>query len=169
MEYFENTNLQGITEKIENLKGFLNNNILDNKNADWKYWYDYVNAIKNIMENFNNDVSFIACLMAKEYLCRKHHMKEFDVGKKSQSANGPDIYEQTAEGNYVVAEIKTTLSIKENDLGAQQKESFKKDFMKLKESSAKYKYFFLTEERTYNIIKKRYGPELKDVEAVLLS
>ncbi|WP_407311744.1 hypothetical protein [Desulfosporosinus sp. SB140] len=107
--------------------------------------------------------------MAKDFLCKKHSFKRFDVAKKPQSAPGLDIDELTLEGERVIAEIKTTIPYGKTDLGSQQKEMFKKDFEKLHKNEANYKYFFVTEPRTYEIVNERYLPKLKGVNVVLLS
>jgi hypothetical protein len=131
-------------------------------------WYKYLAMMKEIQGNTSNDISFVACLMAKEYLYRKLPMKPFDVASKPQGAPGLDLDERTQSNQRVIGEIKTTVPYKKDDLGAQQRESFKKDFQKLNSERADYKFFFVTEERTFNIIKKKYAQEIPGVTIVLL-
>ncbi|MCQ2588485.1 MAG: hypothetical protein MJ174_10245 [Treponema sp.] len=130
--------------------------------------FNFFNHIKEVMGNFNNDVSFISCLMAKDYLCNQFNFGHFDVAEKSQSAPGPDIEVYTADGKKIVAEIKSTIPYKDNDFGSQQIDSLRNDFSKLKKSSADYKYMFVTNEMAYNILNKKYSDELEGIMLVLL-
>ena len=120
------------------------------------------------MGNFNTDVSFISCLMATDYLCGQFNLGNFDVSEKSQSAPGPDIEVYTVEGKKNIAEIKSTNPYKDNDFGSQQIDSLRNDFSKLKNSSADYKYMFVTNESAYNILNKKYSAELEGIMLVLL-
>lgn len=69
----------------------------DVNTGDFYEIFKFFNNIKEIMGNFNTDVSFISCLMAKDYLCSQFNLRNFDVSEKSQSAPGPDIEVYTAE------------------------------------------------------------------------
>lgn len=164
----EKNMLVDIAKKVEKLQAYLGNENLSQDNKDIGYWYSYITQIKRIIGNFDNDISFISCLMAKEFLCRGHRFKTFDVSAKSQSAPGLDIDEMTSGGHRVIAEIKATIPYKETDLGAQQKSMFFKDFEKLRDNEAHYKYFFVTELKTFQIVLNRYLDKLEGVTIVLL-
>jgi hypothetical protein len=56
----------------------------------------------------------------------------------------------------------------ENDFGAAQKTSFRNDFKKLNETKADYKYLFVTEEKSFEILKNKYISELKNIKIILL-
>jgi len=158
-----------IFDKINMLKIFLNNNIIDCKNVTAKECYNYMNKIKSIIENYNTDISFISCLMAKEYLIDKYEIENFDIGSKSQTAPGLDIDLMTKDGIHIIAEIKATMSIRNSNLGSQQRDKICEDLRKLNEQNADKKYFFVTEQNTYNIIIKKLKRELNDIEIVLLN
>ncbi len=111
-------------KKLKNFKHIWEMKTLSQDNKDIGYWYSYITQIKRIIGNFDNDISFISCLMAKEFLCRRHSFNSIDVSAKSQSAPGLDIDEMTLDGHRVIAEIKATIPYKETDLGAQQKSMF---------------------------------------------
>lgn len=160
--------LDDIAKKIEKLKKYLGHEKFNQENKDMSYWYKYIVEIKRIIGNFDNDISFISCLMAKEFLYRKHSFKTFDISTKSQSAPGLDIDEMTSDGDRVVAEIKSTIPYKETDLGAQQRAMFFKDFEKLRDNEADYKYFFVTEIKAFQIVLNRYLDKLEGVTIVLL-
>lgn len=151
--------------KLESLRNAL---FTDVNTGDIYEVFKYFNRIKEIMGNFNTDVSFITCLMAKDYLCNQFDLEYFDVSEKSQSAPGPDIEVYTAEGKKIIAEIKSTIPYKDNDFGSQQIDSLRNDFSKLKKSSADYKYMFVTNESAYNILNKKYSAELDGIMLVLL-
>ena len=50
-----------------------------------------------------------------------------------------------------------------NDLGAQQKSSFKKDFEKLNSAQADYKFFFVTDDKAFKLMRERYASQLQNV------
>jgi len=142
-----------IYEKIEKLRKFLEDNELDSKSHNLHNWYQYLTRIKKILGNFDNDISFVACLMAKEFLMKKHPISELDVSLKPQSAPGFDIDVTTDMGERIIAEIKTTIPYGKVDFGAQQRKTFLNDIKKLTKASSKYKYFFVTEKDTFEIVK----------------
>jgi hypothetical protein len=166
----EKNNLLNISKKILELRQFLYSDELDDNSTDLDNWYRYLTKIKCTLGNLNNDVSLIACLMVEEFLMTRHsfNLDLLDVCKKPQSAPGLDIDEVTKDGERVIAEIKTTIPCGKADLGAQQREMFLKDFKKLVTNDAEYKYFFLTEIETFQIIKERYLDNIKGVTLVLL-
>jgi len=164
----EKNMLVDIAKKVEKLQAYLGNENLNQDNKDIGCWYSYITQIKRIIGNFDHDISFISCLMAKEFLCRRHSFNSIDVSVKSQSAPGLDIDEMTLDGHRVIAEIKATIPYKETDLGAQQKSMFFKDFEKLRDNEAHYKYFFVTEIKTFQIVLNRYLDKLEGVTIVLL-
>ena len=134
------------------------------------FWYSYLATIKSIQGNFNNDISFLATLMAKQYLGRRYGLQNFDAAEKHQGAPGLDIDVQLPDGQRLIAEIKTTSPYKSNDLGAQQKATFKKDFVKLANAEADVKLFFLTELKTFELMKKpKHRSQLSGVTVILLT
>ena len=132
--------------------------------------YAFLTAIKRIQGNSHNDVSFVATLMAKRYLQQRFDLREFDAAAKPQSAPGLDIDVRTSSDERVVGEIKTTIPYGRDDLGAQQKTTFRKDFAKLRDAVADHRFMFVTEPATYEILlKTRYLDQLRGVGIVDLS
>src|SRR3972149_3953272 len=84
--------------------------------SDPKELLNHLLEVKRILGNLNNSVSFMACLLAKDYLSLAHSGFEFDAAKKPQGANGLDIDEKF-DKKRVVAEIKTTNPYQKNDFG----------------------------------------------------
>ncbi len=125
--------------------------------------------MKEITGNASNGMSFVAALMAKDYLYRVLPMQSFDAAAKAQGAPGLNIDERTVDGSRVIGEIKTTTPYMGNDLGAQQKVTFKKDFEKLNNTQADYKFFFVTDPMTFRIVKHKYLSQLPGVSIVLLT
>jgi len=130
--------------------------------------YSYLGRLKAIQGNTNNDVSLVACLMAKEYLNGHLDMKPFDAASKPQGAAGLDMDERTTAGARVVGEIKTTMPYGPSDLGAAQKSSFEKDFKKLNGAAAARRFFFVTERRTFELMRVKYKSKIPGVTVVLL-
>ncbi len=163
----EKFQLDNSINKLYKLENFLENFYYDN-NQDIYSLFQIFNNVKEILGNFNTDVSFISCLMAKDYLCNRFTFNEFDVSEKSQSAPGLDIVVYTDESKKIIGEIKTTNPYKENDFGAQQIVSLRKDFEKLKLNSADYKFLFVTNKKAFEILKRKYINELPNINLVLL-
>ena len=140
------------------------NHALDDSRA----WYSYLTAIKFAFGNLDNDISFVGVLMAKEYLLRTLEVEPLDVSTKPQGAPGLDIDGRTVSGERIVGELKTTFPYGALGLGAKQKSSFRKDFVKLQKAKAVHKYFFVTERKTFEIAIAKYRREIPGVKVVLL-
>ena len=137
--------------------------------CDIPAWYDFLKDIKTIQGNFNNDISFLATMLAKQYLEQNYGLGNFNAAEKAQVAPGLDIDVRLSDGRRLVAEIKTTYPYKPNDLGAQQINTFKKDFAKLFQAKADIKLFLLTERKTFELMKHaKYRSQLQNVQIVLL-
>jgi len=160
--------LKKLGSKLESLRAVLNERPPPTPASDPRSWFAYASEVKVVLGNFDNDVSFVACLMAKGFLLSHHRLPDFDVSSKPQSAPGLDIELVNEDGERIVGEIKTTIPYRPVDLGAQQKASFKKDFEKLAAEGALHKYFFVTDIRTFEVVRKRYMNQLKGVTVVLL-
>jgi hypothetical protein len=162
--------LHKLAKRLITLQNFLNSlDVKDDLAID--QWFEWLAQIKEIQGNSNNDISFTACLMAKAYLIREFgEIDDFDVSAKPQGAPGLDIDIQTRAGKRIIGEIKTTVpySGARSDLGAQQKDAFQKDFAKLNNTPADYKYFFVTDATTYNIVKRKYAHQIPGVEIIQL-
>ena len=163
----EHQAIQAVLDRIAELARFLGHNPvpMDATSADL---YSYLARMKNIQGNTDNGVSLVACLMAKEYLNRHLEMAPFDIALKPQGAAGLDIDERTIAGSRVVAEVKTTVPYQPNDLGAQQKAMFKKDFAKLNAAQSPHRFFFVTHPRTFDIMRSKYANEIPGITVVLL-
>lgn len=134
-------------------------------------WFEYLAQVKAIQGNINNDISFIACLMAKDYLVSRFNIGMFDIAAKPQGAPGLDIDLITSEGEHIIAEIKATVpySGAKNDLGANQRKTFEHDFDKLNRTQAHHKFFFVTDRATFNIVQQKYASQVPGVKVVLLT
>ena len=97
-----------IAERVTSLRTFLFANELDSEAVPDR-WYRYLNEIKKILGNFNNDVSFIATLLAKSYLTARFESLELDAAGKPQGAPGLDIDLTTEDVERIIGEIKTTI------------------------------------------------------------
>ena len=132
-------------------------------------WYEFLSALRKIQGNLSNDLGFVATLLAKRYLSSKFSV-DFDAAEKPQGAPGIDIDVRTADGQRIVAEIKTTDPYQPNDFGAQQAASFNKDFIKLAAASAAHKFLFVTEPRAFSVLQKpKYTKLIPGVRIVLLT
>ena len=131
-------------------------------------WLDYLARFKDGLGNLNNNIGFFATLLAKEYLVKTLGIPPFDATDKAQGAPGLDIDVRTTIGGRVIAEIKTTHPYKLDDLGSKQLEEFKKNAERLRRESADHKFFFLTDRKTFDVMKKRRYRELFSGTRVIL-
>lgn len=158
-----------ILKRINRLRDYLNESVL-NRPVNSKEWYEYLSTFKDIQGNLNNYVSFIATLMAKEYVSSKFDIiNGFDAAEKPQGAPGLDIDLKVGDGERLIAEVKTIYPYQRDDFGAQQRKSFERDFSKLNKEKADYKFLFVTESKSFNILKNdRYSGQIPGVRIVLL-
>jgi hypothetical protein len=126
-------------------------------------------VIKALQGNANNDLSFLSCLLAKQYLVEHHVEVSFDAAAKAQGASGLDIDVRTTTGERIVGEVKTVEPYQPNDFGAQQKASFQADFEKLRSATATFKYLFVTSKRAHDMLTRKHRNDLAGITLVLLS
>jgi hypothetical protein len=161
--------LERIRARLVDLREYLGKVSLS-KNSHVAHWFVALAKIKAIQGNINNDLSFLACVLAKKYLEKQFGLTNFDAGAKAQGAPGLDIDLVTPSGDRVIAEIKTTVPYSGalNDLGSNQKDKFRDDFYKLNNATADYKFFFVTDKATLEVVKRKYSREIPGVEIILL-
>lgn len=161
--------IEKLSNKLLEARTFLNDADVDGfSKGDIIHQFELLKGLRRLLGNVDNDMSFLGCLLIKEFLQSRHDFSELNMALKAQGSPGLDIDELTVDGKRVIGELKTTYPYKENDLGAQQKNSFFKDFEKLQRNEADYKYFFLTEPHTFNIVCEKYAIYLQGVTIVLL-
>lgn len=135
--------------------------------------YDAFDAYKNFKDaigNYNSDMAYISCLMAKKWLIKRfgnHVSDSLDVSQKSQSAKGFDIELRECD---IVGEIKNTVPCKKDgSFGAQQLASIDSDLQKLRNSGVKNKFFFVTDKKCFDNLKdEKFKQKLKGIELVPL-
>lgn len=162
----ERAYLAAVHNQLERLQALLRE--IPDADADAEDWFRFLAVMKAIQGNASNDLSFVATLLARDYLTYTLPLRLFDATAKPQGAPGLDIDQRTADGRRVVAEIKTTTPYQGSDLGAAQKKSFAADFAKLAAAEAEHKFLFVTDERTFEVLGRRYRPALAGVNVVLL-
>jgi hypothetical protein len=165
----ESVYLAKMVRRLVRMRNFLNNAGLEN-DKDKAQWLECLLQMKVIQGNSNNDVSFIACLMAKDYLAAEFDIETYDVAAKPQGAAGLDIDIRMPNGERIIGEIKTTIpySGARGNLGANQKDSFEKDFVKLNTTPAAHKFFFVTDSATLELMRRKYTSKLPGVRIVIL-
>lgn len=165
----EEGSLNEIAEKVRALRDFLTTHELPADSSRVDEWFRFLGITKAILGNFNNDVSFVTTLLAKFYLAQKHAGLIFDAAEKRQSAPGLDIDVRLVDGKRIIGEVKTVEPYQLTDFGAQQRAAFLKDFAKLANAAADYKYLFLGTARAFEVVRERYREELKGVQVVCLT
>ncbi len=166
----ERAQLAAIQNRLDALRQYLDGRSTPSPESSAQNWFDYLLQMKRILGNASNSDSFVACLMAKEYLSTRLPMRPFDVALKPQGAPGLDIEASTEDGKRVVGEVKTTIPYNGSDLGAAQQATFRKDFDKLRAATADHKYFFVTDGAVFRLMQQpRYARELPGITVVLLT
>lgn len=167
--------VKGICQRLIDLRDNLNAQVLEENllsEQNLGCLFGLLTQLKEIQGNSSNDVSLVACLLAKRYLADRFDIGNFDAAAKPQGAPGLDIDLVTSDGIHIIGEIKTTVpySGARDDLGANQKASFQKDFEKLNKTDADRKFFFVTDDATFEIVNRKYANRyLQGVEIVLLN
>ena len=166
----EQTTLEAIREKFTALCRYLAESAQP-PNEDLDGWFKFIAGFHRLQGNLSIDQSFVATLLAKQYLLGLFPTSSLDAADKPQGAPGLDIDIVTDEGQRIIGEIKTTMpyAIERNDLGAHQRTSFRNDFEKLNREEADHKFFLVTDRDTYDIVRAKYATEIPGVEIVLLT
>lgn len=159
----EKTALKASMDKLAGLRALKNTeNVYDA--------FDAYRNFKDAIGNYNSDMAYISCLMAKKWLIKRfgnHVSDSLDISKKSQSAKGFDI---EIEEYDIVGEIKNTVPCKKDgSFGAQQLASIDSDLQKLRNSGVKNKFFFVTDKKCFDNLKdEKFKQKLKGIELVPL-
>lgn len=159
--------METMAKEFDSLKSFLN--LAQEKTGDVlgvnEFWKKY-NSVKEALGNFNNDMTSIACLMAKEWLFQNNLincecMSKTDILESSVNAGGFDIDIINEDNLRIIGEVKTT-SFYKKDFGAMQKKGIIKDLVGLEKGakekeknhiSPKYKFMFVTDSKVFERIR----------------
>ncbi len=161
--------LEQVAERIDRLREFLATQQPPGNHASPQTWFVYLTAIKTILGNSSNDLSFVSCLMAREYLGARFPLVPFDVAAKPQGANGLDIDAWTTTGERIIGEIKTTSPYHPTRFGAAQMTSLRKDFAKLQRNDADHTFMFVTDPVAFQLLRQSFSDDLPGVMIVCLT
>jgi hypothetical protein len=153
--------LKEINEKMDGLKTFFINQDLQINENNVKAVLNKLLELKAILKNIDNNIHFLSYFAANSFLKEKHDV-EIDLDKAT-GQGGLDI-----EVGDIVGEIKTTSPCGNGDFGANQKDHIKKDLERLDLSFAKHKYFFVIDEETEQILRRKYSKSYPSVKIVNL-
>jgi len=143
---------EAIRVKLEALHQILIDDVLSPETQPAET-YRFLTRVKIALGNFNNDLSFIATLMAKEYLAKQLDVSTFDAAAKAPGSPGIDIVFTTRDGKRVAGEVKTTIPYKPG-FGANQREKIGNDIEKLRASNADMKFLFFTDRTTFEAARQ---------------
>lgn len=153
--------LKSINNKTKKLIEFLDNHSIQLDSENVSNVIQNFLELKNILGNLDMDIHFLAAHLANSFL-KKEHQKSIDLSKPVGSS-GLDV-----ELPEIVGEIKTTRPYCEKDFGAKQKETIRKDLDRLENSDKKFKYFFVIDTKTEQILKEKYRKDYPSVKIVNL-
>jgi hypothetical protein len=131
------------------LRTYLASNIADQEPGAL---FTYLIDLKRILGNFNNDISFVAGLLAKSFI-RERFGVDFDAAHKPQGASGFDVECVTNGGERIVGEIKTTTPYHPG-FGANQRKEIQKDLLRLAGSPAEHRFMFVTDADSYRTLHR---------------
>ena len=158
---------EAIYAKDRALREFMNSNRLTDP-VDPGHWLTYLTEIKHTLGNINNDVSFVATLLIKEFLHQRFRITDFDAGGKPQGAPGIDVSTITPDGKVVVGELKTTKPYKPG-FGAQQRKTILKDLDRLATTTADHRFMFVIDTDAFQTLcGKTFATRAPGVEVVNL-
>ena len=156
--------LTDIQTKDSRLRDFLSSKPFPDT-ASSETLFQYLAEIKSILGNHNNDISFVASLLAKDFLTGRFDGLKWDAAEKAQGAAGLDI-DLGWNDLRIIGEIKTTVPYQKG-FGAQQKAAIKKDPKKLRENEAAHKFMMVTSDEAYKTLKgEKFRPLLNKIEVV---
>ena len=153
--------LDEFNKKMSKIKRFFMTEDLQINNGNIRTTLEKFLELKECVGNIGNDIHFLASCLANSFLNKKHGVT-IDLDKAVGSA-GLDI-----DLKDIVAEIKTTIPLYENDFGAQQKEKIKENLERLENATKKHKYFFVISDKTERILKQKYSRHYPSVKIVNL-
>ncbi|HXH24637.1 MAG TPA: hypothetical protein VNI78_05265 [Vicinamibacterales bacterium] len=162
----ERQHLKAIIQRVAEVRDFVCQG--EPADEDAGTWFLYLSAMKVIQGNANNDLSFLASLLAKRHLVRLHGEIAFDAATKPQGAPGLDIDVRDKDGRRIIGEVKTTSPYKGDDFGGQQWTTIRSDIAKLHTTDADFKYFFVTDERAEEILRRCCSTDLAGINLVRL-
>ena len=158
--------LKTVQNKDNRLRDFLSSKPFPDT-ASSETLFQYLAKIKSIFGNHHNDISFVASLLAKDFLTERFEGLTWDAAEKAQGAAGLDI-DLIWNGLRITGEIKTTVPYQKG-FGAQQKSAIKKDLKKLRENEAAHKFMMVTSDEAYETLKgESFKPLLDKIEVVNL-
>ncbi|WP_029084466.1 hypothetical protein [Bradyrhizobium sp. th.b2] len=161
----EKRSCQSIRTKDATLRAFVERERLSDA-LDVRHWLRYLTGIKHSLGNLNNDIGFVATLLAKEYLIRRFGIADFDAAGKAQGASGIDILARTADGRTVVGELKTTKPYQPG-FGAAQRASILKDLARLARTTSDWRFMFVIDPDAFGALcKSNFASKAPGVEIV---
>jgi hypothetical protein len=156
-----------IRQKDRELRTFLGAHAIDDSFEPTEL-LRYLTGIKRTLGNLSNDLSFVATLLAKNYLERRFHIVDFDAGAKAQGASGVDVSAKTPEGKTVVGEIKTTTPYQPG-FGAAQRIAILKDLARLANSAANHRLMLVVDPESFATLRSsRFAGKAPGVEVINL-
>ena len=158
--------LKTIQSKDSRLRDFLNSKPFPDADSS-ETLFQYLTEIKSILGNHHNDISFVASLLAKDFLTDRFEGLTWNAAEKAQGAAGLDI-DLNWNDLRIIGEIKTTVPYQKG-FGAKQKDAIKKDLKKLRENEAEHKFMMVTSDEAYETLKgENFRPLLDKIEVVNL-
>ncbi|MCK1997496.1 hypothetical protein MPH47_09730 [Psychrobacillus psychrodurans] len=110
--------IESLSEKVDKVRDFLINDMpSDFSNESLIVQYESMKGFRRIIGNIDNDMSFLGCLLIKEFLNQRHLFADLNMALKPQGSPGLDVDETTIDGKRIIGELKTTYPYKENDFG----------------------------------------------------
>lgn len=167
MNQNEITDFNEISNRISKVREYLNgcNNSYNPNDID-DLLKDCL-SIKDLLGNLGAEINFLTLQKAKLFLEKEYKQPLPDVLLKDVNSQGFKIDYRLNNGKRIIAEAKITTPIRGN-FGAQQKKEIQKVLDKLKIEEADYKYLFVTNVDTANILHIHYSMDLVGINVEII-
>lgn len=158
-----------IDTRLQRLRTLLAERPAPTESASTGDWFRLLDEIKEVQGQTNNDMSFVATLLAKDYLLSHvSGLDPFDAAAKPMGSPGLDIDLRTRNNERVIGEIKTNSLQSGKALQSMQHEQVAKDIQRLRTTEAKFKFFFVTGQGMPEYVSRRFRQDLAGITVVLL-
>ncbi|MBK3494652.1 hypothetical protein JFL43_07240 [Viridibacillus sp. YIM B01967] len=160
---------QKITSKMDLIQTFFAQNSHRRfAEEELQQQFDVIRSWRRMLGNIELDMNLLAAQLVKEFLVDQYTITSFAPNRKQEDPATFLYDEKTADGERILATLKTAMPALPNDFGPHQKGGILHDFRKLTSKQATAKYFFVTEALAFRIIQKKYAQHLSGISLVLL-
>lgn len=167
MNQKEQADFNEISNRINKVKDYLNDRNTSYSISELGNMIEDFISVKDTLGNLGSVINFLTLQKAKIFLEKKFNQRVPDVLLKDVNTPGIKIDFILNNGKRIIAEAKTTTPTSKT-FGSHQKDEITKVLNKLKSIDADYKYLFVTNTETANILHIQYSMDLVGITVEVL-